>query len=87
LPENVISALATLRAQGHALRVSVIGTAKGVHGADQCLPDPRGQARLRYGVAQDGAAYLLRPDQHICARWTALTGTRLLDAFLKMFPT
>jgi len=32
------------------------------------LRDAEGMAAQRYG-AQDGAFYLIRPDQHVCARW------------------
>ena len=39
-----------------------------------------GQAWARYGVRQSGAAYLLRPDQHVCARWQQLTPERLQAA-------
>ena len=39
-----------------------------------------GQAWARYGVRQAGAAYLLRPDQHVCARWIQLTPDRLQAA-------
>ncbi len=31
----------------------------------------------RYGVRNAGAAYLLRPDQHVCARWITVTPHRL----------
>ncbi|MEX8520872.1 MAG: FAD-dependent monooxygenase [Leptothrix sp. (in: b-proteobacteria)] len=45
------------------------------------LPDPQGRLRQHLGVPGDGAAYLLRPDQHVCARWLNLTPDRL-DAAL-----
>jgi 3-(3-hydroxy-phenyl)propionate hydroxylase len=35
---------------------------------DGDLSDPEGCAARRYG-ARPGSAYLIRPDQHICARW------------------
>jgi 3-(3-hydroxy-phenyl)propionate hydroxylase len=44
------------------------------------LPDADGHLRQRYGVAANGGAYLLRPDQHVCARWITLDATRLQAA-------
>jgi 3-(3-hydroxy-phenyl)propionate hydroxylase len=51
-----------------------------VPGADLSLVDSQGRCRARYGVATHGAAYLLRPDQHVCARWVALDASRLRAA-------
>lgn len=48
-----------------------------VQGADLVLPDPAGHFRAKYGAMGDGAAYLVRPDQHICARWLTLSPDRL----------
>ena len=36
--------------------------------------------QCRYGVQANGAAYLLRPDQHVCARWMSLDANRLQAA-------
>jgi 3-(3-hydroxy-phenyl)propionate hydroxylase len=52
-----------------------------VDGADLTLADADGHFRQRYGVQASGAAYLLRPDQHVCARWLTLDATRLQAAF------
>jgi 3-(3-hydroxy-phenyl)propionate hydroxylase len=51
-----------------------------VAGADLTLADADGHFRQRYGVRAGGAAYLLRPDQHICARWMSLDAGRLQSA-------
>jgi 3-(3-hydroxy-phenyl)propionate hydroxylase len=51
-----------------------------VAGADRTLIDRDGQFRERYGVSAAGAAYLLRPDQHVCARWLTLDASRLSAA-------
>ena len=50
------------------------------------LSDPEGRARARWGVRTDGAAYLLRPDQHVCARWLTLDAHRLQAAFDQALP-
>ncbi|MBS0401365.1 MAG: monooxygenase, partial [Proteobacteria bacterium] len=57
-----------------------------VAGADQVLADADGRCRRRYGVSAGGAAYLLRPDQHVCARWLTLDATRLRAALQTALP-
>ena len=57
-----------------------------VDGADVVLYDSEGCCRTRYGVMANGAAYLLRPDQHVCARWMALDANRLQAAFKAALP-
>ena len=68
------------------LRVTAVGAAQPVQGADQHLPDDDGHMRQRYGLPANGGAYLLRPDQHICARWLALDATRLQAALNTALP-
>ena len=55
---------------------------RGLGLAIRCVPAATadGQAWARYGVRQRGAAYLVRPDQHVCARWLHITPPRLLAA-------
>jgi 3-(3-hydroxy-phenyl)propionate hydroxylase len=50
------------------------------------LPDADGHLRQRYGVPANGGAYLLRPDQHVCARWITLDATRLQAALTTALP-
>lgn len=66
--------------------MTAVGAAQPVAGADQTLADADGHLRQRYGVQADGAAYLLRPDQHVCARWLTLDATRLQAALNAAVP-
>jgi 3-(3-hydroxy-phenyl)propionate hydroxylase len=75
-----------VRARSVALRVIAIGACQPVAGADLTLGDVDGHFRQRYGVQTSGAAYLLRPDQHVCARWLTLDATRLQAAFNTALP-
>ena len=63
------------RARGVPLTVLTVGP-----GAD--LDDPEGRVAARYGVTAAGAAFLARPDQHVCARWPAAT-REALDGALR----
>jgi 3-(3-hydroxy-phenyl)propionate hydroxylase len=54
------------RLDGHGFDVKVLTVQ--VDGAD--LRDPAGLLARRYDL-QPGTVYLLRPDQHVCARWRA----------------
>jgi 3-(3-hydroxy-phenyl)propionate hydroxylase len=57
-----------------------------VAGADLTLADTGGHFRQRYGILASGGAYLLRPDQHVCARWLTLDATRLQAALVAALP-
>lgn len=85
LPADVLASVAQWRAKGLPLQVTCISQGAPHAGlqpspADapwlQALCDAQGRVHSRYG-----AAYLLRPDQHICARWLHLDAQRL-DAAL-----
>jgi len=80
VPAALLQVVNAARARGLALRVIAVGARQPVTGADQTLLDADGHFRQRYGVTADGAAYLLRPDQHICARWLTLDASRLQAA-------
>jgi 3-(3-hydroxy-phenyl)propionate hydroxylase len=86
LPEALQSVIAATRARGILLHVIAVGATQTVTGADQTLTDSSGHLRQRYGVRSSGAAYLLRPDQHVCARWVTLDATRLLAAIHTALP-
>ena len=80
MPESLQQVVAAFRARGAQLRVIAVGAAEPVAGADLTLADADGHFRQRYGVRADGGAYLLRPDQHVCARWVTLDAVRLQAA-------
>lgn len=86
VPVPLQEVVQTVRARGIALRVIAVGAGGPVAGADLNLADPQGHFRQRYGVHASGAAYLLRPDQHVCARWLALDAARLQAAFNHVLP-
>lgn len=86
IPAALQQVVAAARARGIALRVTAVGAAQPVAGADQTLADADGHLRERYGVQASGAAYLLRPDQHVCARWLTLDAVRLQAALNTALP-
>ncbi len=86
LPRPLQNVVAAARARGLPLKVVAIGAARPVPGADLTLADTDGRVRQRYGVTAIGAAYLLRPDQHVCARWMTLDAGRLQAALDHALP-
>jgi 3-(3-hydroxy-phenyl)propionate hydroxylase len=86
IPEPLQEVVAATRARGVALRVVAVGAVSPVAGADLTLADSDGHFRRRYGVQASGAGYLLRPDQHVCARWLTLDATRLQAALDTALP-
>ena len=86
IPPELQQVVDAARARGVALRVTAVGAARPVMGADQTFADADGHFRARYGVRASGAAYLLRPDQHVCARWLTLDAVRLQAALNAALP-
>ena len=78
---EVLACMATFRRRGvpwRLLRVAMVEEAPGGAVEDgQILPDSEGRLHRHFGVTLAGAAYLLRPDQHVCARWLTLSADRL----------
>ena len=63
--------VADLRGLGNlrpALRLVQVNEQPGATAAGEVLGDPEGLARARYGGAP-GVTYLIRPDQHVAARF------------------
>jgi 3-(3-hydroxy-phenyl)propionate hydroxylase len=86
VPDSLLAVVNTARGQGVPIRVIAVSAGPDVVGADLTLSDPTGHFRQHYGVQASGAAYLLRPDQHVCARWLTLDATRLQDALTAALP-
>lgn len=88
IPAELQAVVAGVRDRSIAVRLIAVSghAASAIEGADLVLDDSEGRCRARYGVMVDGAAYLLRPDQHVCARWMALDANRLQAAFKAALP-
>lgn len=88
IPAELQAVVAGIRARGIGVRLIAVSSqaTSAIQGADLVLDDSEGRCRARYGVMADGAAYLLRPDQHVCARWMALDANRLQAAFKAALP-
>ena len=87
LPQPLQDVLARVRQRGVPVRVTAVGASAPVQGADLVLADREGRLRQRWGIHASGGAYLLRPDQHVCARWLTLDATRLQAAFDQALPS
>jgi len=83
---DLLAVISEQRALGVPIRVIAIGEPQPVPGADLTLADAEGRCRLRWGAIAPGNACLLRPDQHLCARWLALDGQRLRSALETALP-
>ncbi|MBK7615259.1 MAG: FAD-dependent monooxygenase [Burkholderiales bacterium] len=78
VPAELVATAAAWRAKGVPVQVVALRTAATeAEGADLCLHDLAGRLATRYGVRQAGTCYLVRPDQHVCARWINLSADRL----------
>ena len=86
IAQPLLDVVAAVRQRGVPVRVTAVGARPAVQGADQTLADVDGHFRQRYGIPASGGAYLLRPDQHVCARWLTLDATRLQAAFKQALP-
>jgi 3-(3-hydroxy-phenyl)propionate hydroxylase len=86
IPDTLMAVVRATRETGVSLRVLAVGADHPVQGADGHLADADGRLRRRYGIAANGGAYLLRPDQHVCARWLTLDATRLQAALRTALP-
>jgi 3-(3-hydroxy-phenyl)propionate hydroxylase len=75
-----VSALSKLSCGGIPVQPMVISRKAGtVAGGIRTLEDPRGIAAQRYD-AKSGTVYLLRPDQHVAARWRTFDARQVIAA-------
>lgn len=80
LDAATIMNLSNLSFDGIALQLLVISRRSGaIADGIRNLEDPRGIAAQRYD-ARHGTVYLMRPDQHVAARWRTLDPTKIKAA-------
>jgi len=83
LDATTVATLAGLSRGGIAVQALVISRKPGtVGGGVRTLEDPRGIAAQRYD-AKPGTVYLLRPDQHVAARWRSLDAAKVKAAIAR----
>ncbi len=75
-------ALDQLRQSGLPIRLVYIGTPTQSASGTTELRDDKGLAAQRYSAAP-GTFYLIRPDQHVCARWRRIDAQRIGDALAR----
>jgi 3-(3-hydroxy-phenyl)propionate hydroxylase len=80
IDQELVDVVDDFRAKGLPIFITAVSRQKQVAGADQTLNDSANRARQGYGLEQADGAYLLRPDQHVCARWLQPDRIRLKSA-------
>ncbi|TDF83925.1 FAD-dependent monooxygenase [Pseudomonas sp. H9] len=81
LCEALLAQAQTIRSSGIPLQIIAVAqnAQSAVTGADQLIDDASGHIAAKYGITE-GGAYLVRPDQHICARWLQVSAEQLHSA-------
>ncbi len=79
LSAATVQALQTLQQQTIAIRPLVVARKGQAPGSLATVSDSKGRVAQRYDL-QEGSCYLLRPDQHVAARWRRLNVAAVLAA-------
>lgn len=81
IPDDLLAQAQAIRSSGVPFQIIAVAqnVQTSISGADQLIEDTSGHIRSKYGVSRNGA-YLVRPDQHICARWQQLSAEQLHTA-------
>jgi len=77
-----LAPLAALRAAPVAVEAIIVGARAASLPGVRVLHDVKRLVARRYD-ARDGSAYLLRPDQHVCARWRHVDAARVAAALAR----
>ncbi len=83
VPAGIAEAAAEIRARNVPFAVVCVRRRAGpaaVEGADLLVDDVDGRMQRKYGIARGIGAYLVRPDQHVAARWFSLKPEQLRAA-------
>lgn len=82
LPEHLRDELLALQATEHALQVLVVCQTGQAPAPWLTLHDVAGRIHERYDL-QPGSSYLLRPDQHVAARWRSVSASAVKAALAR----
>lgn len=81
VPAELVAEAAALRQRGIPFQiVAFADQGQAIQGADLVIDDRAGRAHAKYCDGDNPAGYLVRPDQHVCARWIHPTASRLRSA-------
>lgn len=81
--KQALADVQTLRAKGIPVRlIAVCAHGESAQSVDALVRDPLSRVHARW-AAQAGTVYVLRPDQHVAARWRAGSGERVLAVVRK----
>lgn len=81
IPSEMIEQANAICSSGVPLQIIAIAqnAQATISGADQLIDDTTGRIATKYGITRNGA-YLVRPDQHVCARWLQVSTAQLQSA-------